>query len=446
MTNRRYRVLYVENANSVGGSIISIYRLVQKLNRQRYEPIVLFHRPNAYESCFRDLGIEVIVLRKDPAESARDSSARPRDIAGWLGHHSSGLAHTYRRLKSICLLGTETLPQAWQIRRVIETHEIDLVHLNNLLSSNRSGALAAGLAHVPCLCHVRGFGYLSWFDQRLARSVSYFAFVSRALEDDVRSAVPALQGSAVYDGLELESFLKAPRTNAVRSEFGLDDGDFVVGNVGRLVAWKGQVVFLRALASIAPQVPNLKALIVGDPDPPMETGYLQRLLTLTQELGLSDLVRFTGFYSDIPAMMASLDVLVHSSSSPEPFGIVVIEGMAAGKPVIATRAGGVLDIIEDGTSGLLVPVGDEQAMAEAILTLARNREAAVRLGAEARQRVAARFTVTQYAQTMQTIYNSLLGLDGGNPERIKTSESSSKATMPPKVGMGQAERERRIGG
>jgi len=76
-------------------------------------------------------------------------------------------------------------------------------------------------------------------------------------------------------------------------------------------------------------------------------------------------------------------------------------------------------------------------MAEAILTLARNQEAAVRLGAEARKRVAARFTVTQYAQTMQTIYNSLLGLDGGNLERIKTSESSSKATMPPKAGMGK---------
>jgi glycosyltransferase involved in cell wall biosynthesis len=411
MIDKHYRVLYVENAHSVGGSVISIYRLVQKLDRQHFEPIVLFYRANAYEPRFRELGIEVIVLEKEKPESIPGGAGHSRDIAAVLGGHSQALADVYRQLKSIYLLVRQTLPHAWQIRSVIKSQGIDLVHLNNRLSGNQSAALAARFTGTPCICHVRDFDQLSWLDRWVAGRINYFVFMSLALEQNVRAAIPDLRGSVVYDGLELEPFLNPQNPAFVRRRFGLDEHDFVIGNVGRLVSWKGQEVFLRALARIAPQLPRLKALIVGEPDPPAETTYRQQLLDLTRQLDLADRVRFTGFASDIPAVMASLDILVHSSSSPEPFGIVIIEGMAAGKPVIATGAGGALDIIEHGSTGLLVPPGDDQAMAEALLKLARDPGQAVRLGAEARHRVLERFTVTQYAQTMQTIYQSLLEQD-----------------------------------
>ncbi len=407
MVGHRYRVLYVENANSVGGSIISVYRLVQELDR-RYEPVILFHRPNGYAARFHELGLEVIVLEEGDGPSLQGGRGRSRDIAAWLGRYSSGLARAYRGAKFIYLLGRQTLPESWRIYRVIRSRGIDLVHLNNRLSSNRSGALAARLARVPCVCHVRDFDRLTWFDRWLLGSVDYFAFMSRALEQQLRAIAPSLRGSVVYDGLDLSRFVYSRGGDGVRRELGLNREDFVVGNVGRLVPWKGQEVFLRALARVAPQVRNLKALIVGEPDPPTETAYLKHLQSLVQELGLSDIVRFTGFYSDIPRLMASLDVVVHSSSSPEPFGIVVIEGMAAGKPVIATGAGGVLDIVEDGRNGLLVPVGDDQAMAEAILSLAHSPDLAVQLGTNACQRVKAHFAVTRYAQTVQAIYQGLL--------------------------------------
>ena len=423
MTNRSYRVLYVENANSVGGSIISIYRLVQKLNRQHYEPVILFHHPNDYASRFRELGIEVIVLDNKEMTSAQNGGGHSRDIAAWLGHYSSSLAHTYRGLKSIYMLATQTLPESWHIYRIIKNRRVDLVHLNNRLSSNRSGALAARLARTPCLCHVRDFDHLTWFDHWLAKSVDHFAFMSRALEQDLKATEPSLRGSVVYDGLVLDNFLNCQESVSTRQNLGLDKNDFVVGNVGRLVPWKGQEVFLRALARVKLQIPNLRALIVGDPDPPTETAYSQRLQSLVKQLGLSDVVRFTRFYADIPNLMAALDVLVHSSSSPEPFGIVIIEGMAAAKPVIATSAGGVLDIIEDGYDGLLVPAGDDRAMAEAILTLACHQDLVMQLGMRARQRVLERFTAAQYAQTIQAIYECLLEGDG------HLSKSSRRAAL-----------------
>ncbi len=412
MLDRKRRILYIENANSVGGSTIGLYRLVQNLDRARYEPVVLFHRPNGYEPRFRQLGVEVVVLSRDragtPQRRVPRSPARRRDIAAGLGQYSLRLARGYRQLKQIYLLGTQTLPEAWQIRRFIVSHGIDLVHLNNRLSSNRSGALAARLAHTACLCHVRDFDTPAWFDRWVATSIDRFAFMSRALEQNLRTAMPTLRGSVVYDGLELGSFLGTERPRSIRAELGLGEDDFVVGNVGRLVPWKGQEVFIQALDHVASKVPNLKALIVGEPDPPTEESYFQHLLRQTQALGLADKVLFAGFRQDIPAVMSSLDLLVHSSLSPEPFGLVVIEGMAAGRPVIATGAGGVLDIISHGQNGLLVPAGDAQAMAESILTLARDRDLAARLAAKARECVAARFTVTLYVQTIEDIYRSLL--------------------------------------
>jgi len=108
--------------------------------------------------------------------------------------------------------------------------------------------------------------------------------------------------------------------------------------------------------------------------------------------------------------MSALDVVVHASSVPEPFGLVVIEGMAAAKPV-ATAAGGVLDIIEDGVNGLLVPCKDSKAMARAILQILSDRDKAEQMGLAARRRVTEKFTVQQQVTAVQKLYNSILAID-----------------------------------
>ena len=106
--------------------------------------------------------------------------------------------------------------------------------------------------------------------------------------------------------------------------------------------------------------------------------------------------------------MAALDVVVHASSQPEPFGLVVIEGMAAGKPVVATAAGGVLDIIQDGVNGLLVPCKDSKAMARAIIKILSDRDKAEQIGNAARQRIFEKFTVQHQVTSVQNLYDSIL--------------------------------------
>lgn len=409
MNDHRQRVLYIEQASGVGGSVISLYRLVRALNREWYEPIVLFQRPNELAARFRALDVEVLVLDETAADNTAVNTPAPhkRDIAAWLRRYSSSAAQGYSEVRAVAhFLGNE-LPEALRISRIIRDWRIDLVHLNNQPNSNHSGLVAAWLNRLPCVCHVRDYNPPSALDRWLTRRIDYLAFISREMENQVQQAALGQRGEVVYDGLDLEANETSATSHVTRQRLGLSPEDFVLGNIGRLTPWKGQAVFLRALAHARTQAPRLKALIVGEPDPPTDTTYRDRLLALTHELGLKDIVTFTGFRADIPTLISAMDVVVHSSTAPEPFGLVIIEGMACGKPVIATRAGGVLDIVEDGRQGVLVPVGDERAMAEAMVRLAHDPQWAGQLGRQARERVETHFTASQFARAIEDIYQRL---------------------------------------
>jgi glycosyltransferase involved in cell wall biosynthesis len=136
---------------------------------------------------------------------------------------------------------------------------------------------------------------------------------------------------------------------------------------------------------------------------------LDVLIALRNELALADRVEFSGFRMDIPVVMSALDILVLASTSPEPFGRVLIEAMAAGKPVIATDAGAAREIIEDGVHGLLVPPGDAEAMARAMIYLLTHRDTAILMGQRGQDRVRERFSAQQYVDGVQSVYRELLG-------------------------------------
>jgi glycosyltransferase involved in cell wall biosynthesis len=213
----------------------------------------------------------------------------------------------------------------------------------------------------------------------------------------------------IHNAVNLSEFAFAIDANQVRGEFGWTSQECVVGVVGRLDWWKGHGYFLEALAQVARQVPQVRGLIIGEPEmTPRNWEYYQKLKAQTQSLGLEDRVIFTGFRDDVARLMSALDVVVLSSSAPEPFGRIVIEGMAAGKPVVATAAGGVPDIIDDGVNGLLVPLCDSTAMAGAILTLLTDGELARRVAEAGLRRVRERFTIPHHVAAVTGVYDALL--------------------------------------
>src|SRR6185312_485761 len=180
-------------------------------------------------------------------------------------------------------------------------------------------------------------------------------------------------------------------------------GPIRIGLVGRICSWKGQHIFLRAAARVHKQYPYAEFVIIGSAlfD---EQKYEQELHQLTNELAINSVVHFAGFRTDVQAAIAELDVLVHASTIGEPFGQVIIEGMAAGKPVVATNGGGVPEIVQDDDTGILVPMGNADPMADAICRLLANPTLAKEMGRRGRQRVINQFTVGHTARRVEDVY------------------------------------------
>jgi glycosyltransferase involved in cell wall biosynthesis len=183
----------------------------------------------------------------------------------------------------------------------------------------------------------------------------------------------------------------------LRRQLGLD-GRPLVGLFGRLSEWKGQHVLLQALARIE----GAQAVIVGGALFGQER-YEERIRRLCGDLGLADRVRFLGHRTDVPELMAAVDIVVHASIAPEPFGRVVVQGQLAGRPVIATRAGGVTEIVADGETGLLVPPADAPALAAAIARLVGDPALAERLAANGRRDAAQRFSLAASLASMAAV-------------------------------------------
>ena len=210
MSPKQSRVLYIERSAFTGGSVISLYELVRGLDKSLYEPIVLFYEPHPYREKYRALGVKTITLRgqtsaaklKPPDRAQPDMATKPqRDIAASLSRYSNRLATGYRTMKDAYLLARYDWPMARFIARLIKSEAIALVHHNTHLCGNRDTIMAAWLAGVPQVCHVRTLCGFSSFERYLARSVDAFIYISKAVEDLYRSlGIPANKGQVVYSG------------------------------------------------------------------------------------------------------------------------------------------------------------------------------------------------------------------------------------------------------
>jgi glycosyltransferase involved in cell wall biosynthesis len=169
----------------------------------------------------------------------------------------------------------------------------------------------------------------------------------------------------VHNGIDPSPFESVSPTeiDALKEELNLARVP-IVGTFSRLACWKGQHVLLEALTHL----PGVHAVLVGEALFG-EVSYAEALHERAKTLGIVDRVHLLGFRQDVPQLMQLSDVVVHTSIAPEPFGRVIVEGMLACRPVVATRAGGVMEIIEDGVSGVLVPPGDAKALARVLADL-----------------------------------------------------------------------------
>jgi glycosyltransferase involved in cell wall biosynthesis len=212
----------------------------------------------------------------------------------------------------------------------------------------------------------------------------------------------------VYPGVSLDAIERArgEDPHALRARFGLPADVPVVGIVGRLQRWKGVHVFLDAMALLRRTHPAVHAAVVGGPHE-TEPAYADELRAQAERIGLAPHVTFAGFQPNPAEWMQAMDIVVHAADR-EPFGIVVVEAMALGKPVVAGAEGGPSEIVTDGVDGLRTPYGDAAAQAAAVARFLDDAAFAKHIAAAARTRAAA-FGSAAYARNLVVALRELAG-------------------------------------
>jgi len=414
MSSTPTHILYIAEF-STGGSVESLLCLVSGLDKSMFRATVLFYSmPDENVSDrFKRAGAAVHSLY--PRATGHGG---PKDL-GKLGMQAKvrrifgpRIERFYESLKYGLYFFRFRMPIYKAIRKQIEAIEPDLVHLNNGVDTDMPGILAARMCGVPAVCHIRTLARLTHVSVAASQSVRAFICISNAVrETAVDQGVNPERCVVVPNAVDLDRFKPTDNCKSnVRAEFAWGKSHNVFSLVGRVVSWKGQDYFIRAIAEAYKSDDSVRALVVGDGGEQTDTNdsYFAGLRTLVSELGLEEIVRFTGHRTDIPEVMRSSDVVVCASSLPEPFGRVIIESMALGTTVIATDAGGARDIIDNDVNGLLVPVKDSHAMAQAMLRLCEDRKLKERLRMTAAESVKRLYGIEKHVEKLAGIYRSIL--------------------------------------
>jgi glycosyltransferase involved in cell wall biosynthesis len=383
----RRRILYLGDTATIAGGEVSLLTLMRALDRSRFDPAYLSAREGPYLEEIRrnQIPVHLVPMSEEVLSIGRDSR---------LGFYCSMRA------------AAGLWPTCWGVMKQAARLEADLIHTNSP-KMHLVGLAAGKLARLPVVCHVRSchhFGLLSWLMPRLADRV---ICISRAARDgtfrgDGRRANLRL----IYNGRDLADFSPRAPELALKEELRLGRDELVVGLVAHLIPWKGHKLFLRAARQVADRRPDVRFLVVGGSDF-CGPGYQNELTRLVEELGLEAEVIFAGARSDMPRVYSIIDLLVGASSN-EPFGSVLIEAMAMGRPVVATRSGGYPEIVDPGKTGLLVPPDNASEMAKAILFLLARPSRRASFGEAGRARVQGLFSAEAHARQVEGVYDEVL--------------------------------------
>jgi glycosyltransferase involved in cell wall biosynthesis len=337
---RRIRVVYLDHTATLSGGELALLRLLPYLDR--VHPHVVLAEDGPLVGSFNQAGISTEVLAL---------SDRARDL------HREELAPGALSPVVVGLTSAYVLRLAARLRRLSP----DLVHANSL-KSGIYGSLAAKLAGIPMIWHVRdriAEDYLPRPAVALVRRMTrHLATAVVANSRSTMNTLGAPREPVVIYSILPEVLTEAPIKNRV------SEGPLTFGLIGRLAPWKGQDFFLRAFERAFP-VGQERAVIVGGALFG-EGSYASTLPRLAKDLGIAERVELRGQRRDVWHELSRLDVLVHASLTPEPFGQVIIEGMAAGVPVIAADAGGPSEILRHEVTGMLYAPTDERALAAAM--------------------------------------------------------------------------------
>lgn len=411
------KVVYLNPSGRLGGAETSLRELLASVRsaEPNWELWLVLGEDGPLASIARDLGVKVHLMPFPPAlarlgESSRGSAllqlftaaaataAYTRRLARWLAGLEPGIVHT-NGLK-MHLLGAWARPRGASL----------VWHIHDYVSQRR---LMRRL-----LYPFRG-------------SCSAAVVNSNSVAEDLDRTLPGLRIATIYNAVDLQRFSPAGACLDLDAMAGLTPPEpdaFRVGLIATFARWKGHKIFLDALSRLSGR-PRVRGYVIGGAIYQTDGSQWSQaeLREEARRLGISDKVGFTGFLEDTSAAIRSLDIVVHASTQPEPFGMVIVEGMACGKPVIASQAGGAAELIADGENALAHPPGDAGALANRIERLASDAELRSRLGAAGRLEAERKYQGRRLAEQLLAVYAAVQGGQDG----VWQTRRSDPACEPP---------------
>jgi glycosyltransferase involved in cell wall biosynthesis len=401
------RVLYVNPAAELGGSERSLFDLLASLEStpEVVKKLLLFGDGELARRV-RGLGVDVEIL------------PTPRELSA-LGESDAGAF--LARGAAMSRAAVSLVPYLRRFRRSVRTFRPSVIHTNGM-KAHVLGALAA--PDLPRVVHLRDFVSERPVSRHLLPLLgrnALFVTNSRAVESDALGVSPSLRTRVVYNGIDLEEFRPGPRELghlATLSGLPPPPADSVVlGLVATYAWWKGHRTFIEAAARVRDELRGraLRFYVVGGPvyrtqGSQLDEAAIRREIELR---GLASDVGVVPFQHDVARVYRGLDVLVHASERREPFGRTIVEAMASGRPVVVARAGGALELFDEGRTGLGFRPGDVADLSRALGALVADENLRRTLAEQGRRAAEERFGRSRLAREIGDAYRALLERDGG---------------------------------
>lgn len=370
-------ILFISSISGIGGAEFSMVELVEHLDRDVYAPKLYVSGPGLLAQTFVNMKVPI----------------------------TYGDFPFFRKRNPF-----EYFKALFRLILAIKKQHIRLLQVNCDRAVPMS-VIAAKLTGVPCVCYIHDLlrawylpayvRYLNQADCIIADSASVY---NQCLNAGMRSDLLKV----VYESVDTKRFsdVSGESRQKMRADLGFSDEDVVVGIVGKIYHIKGHEILLKAAALALKQAPLLRILVVGDNEMTGDADSIDRLSSLANDLGISNIITFLGYRDDVPEIMKSLDILAMPSLS-EAFGRAAAEALASGIPVIATMVGGLPEIISDGITGFLIPPGNEKDLAWALINLYLDSDLRKAMGERGLASVK-RFDVSEHVKAFSTIYSCLI--------------------------------------
>jgi glycosyltransferase involved in cell wall biosynthesis len=390
----RKKIAFLDEGKGIGGAEKNLIAFLDYLNKDKFEPLVILSHKEKLFTAVNAIGIETLLIKAPPFYSTSLEFGRIRILNPFAIIYDAIII----LIKSI------------KLRSYLSHNNVSILQTNGM-DEHIYGGIAAKLANIPCIWYMQDIpkGFMHRFKAFL---LNILAFI---LPKRVIAASQAVQGvfynpvrrksAIIYNNIDSSKYkLRSSEEIAqLKKKWGLYDAECVVAMAGRLVYWKGHIIFIKAAKIVNEIFPKIKFLIAGDIIFGREQ-YRENLKKLIKQLGLEGKVVFTGFVEDVTEVLSIIDIFVQCSLYPDPCPIAILEAGALKKPIIATRVGGIPEIIKNDKEGILVEPANYKILAEEIIKLINSPQQRTLLGEQAYCKIKDEFDIKHKMQKFEEIY------------------------------------------